>query len=175
MFGEIDSMQSGFDDIFAEIKKKHVLLEVFQGDKLNETTVSTLINDEKVKLFLFMGGKAGSCCDGINSFVNEMNALPKESVISSTLGNMLVSLTKNLETFASSKNAKQMPQTERLTLSNVSWLQGSLTLAQVMTRKLAPGETRLGLVGRALKLLDSKQMGCEAALKQKASQLQEGK
>ncbi len=175
MFGEVDSMQSAFDNIFAEIKSKHVLLEIFQGDKLNETTVSILLNDEKVKLFLFMGGKAGSCCDGINSFVTEMNALPKESVISSTLGNMLVTLTKNLETFASSKNAKQMPKTERLTLSNVSWLQGSLTLAQVLTRKLAPGETRLGLVGRCLKLLETKQMGCEAALKQKASQLQDGK
>ena len=55
-------------------------------------------------------------------------------------------MVKDLAEFASAQNPKVCPKDSGITLSHVSWFQGSLTLSQVMTRKLQPGEMRLGLV-----------------------------
>ena len=97
-------------------------------------------------------------------------------MLGGTLCSLVTSLLKDLAVFASAENSKVFPKDDvPITLSNVSWFQGSLTLCQVMSRPLTPGETRMGLVSRCLKLLDMKKMGCEAALKQKASQIQDGK
>ena len=113
--------------------------------------------------------------EGIKNFATAMTHMPKDIILTSTLTNLLVSLLKDLATFASEQNPKVFPQNQDVTLSKVSWFQGSLTLAQVLTRQLAPGETRLGLVGRCLKILENKKMGVEPSLKQKASQFKDGK
>ena len=175
MFGELDSIKTGIMYLFDQVKGKHDLLDLFQKDKLPEAGVASLVADEDVSLLLFLGGKAGPTCAGINTFATAMTHMPKDVIITSTLNNLLVSLLKDLAAFASEQNPKVFPQDQSATLSSVSWFQGSLTLAQVLTRKLAPGETRLGLVGRCLKLLESKKMGVEPSLKQKASQFKDGK
>eukprot|EP00438_Fugacium_kawagutii_P009255 Skav231866 [mRNA] locus=scaffold2307:248072:253277:+ [translate_table: standard] len=178
MYDELDSMKLGFNQLFENVKAKFALLEMFQDkdkDKLSETSVSALVSNPEAALLLFLGGKAGSVCEGITSSVSLMVSLPKDVLISSSLSNMLAHLQKSLSEFASDQNPKSFPNGSEANLSNVSWFQGSLTLAQVMTRKLAPGETRLGLVGRCLTLLDTKKMGVEPSLKQRASAFSAGK
>ena len=175
-FGEIDSMKIIFASLFKKVLDDHKVMEIFSGEKLSESSVGALLADPNVKLLVFLGGKAGPVCEGIGTFVSSFGNLPKDDLVGNTLSNMIVALSKALSDFAAAQRAKCAPsQMDQITLSNVSWLQGSMTLAQVMTRTLGAGETRLGLVGRCLKLLDTRQMGCEPALKQKASQLQQGK
>ena len=175
MFGELDSIKKGIMYLFDQVKGKHDILDLFQKDKLPEASVASLVADEDATVLLFLGGKAGPTCEGIKNFATAMTHMPKDIILTSTLTNLLVSLLKDLATFASEQNPKVFPQNQDVTLSNVSWFQGSLTLAQVLTRQLAPGETRLGLVGRCLKILENKKMGVEPSLKQKASQFKDGK
>ena len=173
MFGELDSIEKGIMYLFDQVKGKHDILDLFQKDKLPEASVASLVADEDATVLLFLGGKAGPTCEGIKNFATARAHMPKDIILTSTLTNLLVSLLKDLATFASEQNPKVFPQNQDVTLSNVSWFQGSLTLAQVLTRQLAPGETRLGLVGRCLKILENKRV--EPSLKQKASQFKDGK
>ena len=145
MFGELDSIKKGIMYLFDQVKGKHDILDLFQKDKLPEASVASLVADEDVTALLFLCGKAGPTCEGIKNFATAMTHMPKDIILTSTLTNLLVSLLKDLAAFASEQNPKVCPQNQDVTLSNVSWFQGSLTLAQVLTRQLATGETRLDL------------------------------
>lgn len=176
MYGELDNMKIVFKDLFQKVKATHDIMGIFKAEKVVESMVAPLFGDANVVLLVFLGGKAGPCCEGISSFAKAMQTLPKDDVLGGTLCSLVTSLLKDLAVFASAENSKVFPTDDvPITLSNVSWFQGSLTLCQVMSRPLTPGETRMGLVSRCLKLLDMKKMGCEVALKQKASQIQDGK
>ena len=112
------------------------------------------------------------------AFLEQMSTLPKDAVLTSGIGSALTATVKDIRSFTEKKNPQVMPLKDsenkvkgKVTLSNVSWFQGSMTLSQALTRDLGQGETRLGLVNKCLGLLEHRGMGVEASLKNKAASL----
>ena len=164
------------NDLFGKVLQAHALPTLLQPPKVDRAVVSGMMSDANVQHLLFVGRKAGKACQQISEFVEKVRSLPKDSTLTPFLVATLDGVQGDLRAFSSNENEKAMPKmNEKFKLSSFSWFQGSITLAQVLTRDLKPGATRLGLVGRCLLLLKNQGMGCEPALLKHAQQLQAGK
>lgn len=91
MYQELDNMKGIFATLFTAVKEKHELIAIFQAEKLSEALVSPLLSDPNATYLLFLGGKAGPYCEGISTFAQAMNRLPKETMLlwSKTLQSLL--------------------------------------------------------------------------------------
>ena len=120
--------------------------------------------------------QATTCCNDMGLFLSSAAELPKKMLGDGTgIATQVAALQGDLMSFAATDGAAMFTEKVKFGLKHANWLQGSMTVAQVMCRELKPGETRLGLVSRCLTLLEKKSLGCETALKQKAVGLQKAK
>ena len=96
--------------------------------------------------------------------------------IQTEVGSEVTSLIGMLDAFSSSNHAKTMPPEDaKVNLSNVTYLQGSVSLAQSMVRNLNPGETRTGLISKCMALLAKTKVTADVILTKKANQALAGK
>ena len=173
---EVGSVAGLTGKLFKQIAEAHALPSIFQASKVERNLVARLVGDPEAQKLLFVGTKAGKCCNHVKEFLEGIQSLPNGSALTPSLVTMVEAVHKDLSDFGGNQNEKSMLKNgEKFRLANFSWFQGSLTLAQVLTRQLNPGETRLGLASRCLNLIKTQGTGCEPALLQAAQQLQAGK
>lgn len=173
---QVSSISTLMNKLFNNVRVAHPLPSMFQAAKVDRKLVSALVSDKRVQYLLFAGTKASKVCKQIKEFSERVRTLPKPTVLNSTMTLMLDAVQKDLDEFSSNTHQKVMAkENEKFRLANFSWFQGSTTLAQVLTRTLNPGETRVGLASRCVALLKSQGMGCEPALLKSAQALSEGK
>ncbi len=112
--------------------------------------------------------KANVSCSALQNFLTCVGGISNQ-LLPDGVSLQLTALVADLASFSSPETKKIMlPQDAKLNLSHASWFHGSMLLSQVMSRELKPGETRIGLVGRCLQLMEKRSMGCEQSLKSKA-------
>ena len=172
---ELSSAASLLESMFAKVQAKHSLPELFQASKLERSLIAALVSDANVQQMIFIGTKCSKTCNQVKEILEKLRGLPKPEVLTSSLTSMVEAVSADLFEFSNNQREKAMPVDGKFRLANYSWFQGSMTLAQVLTRELSPGETRLGLASRCLNLLKSQGVGCEPCLMKTAQQLQVGK
>ena len=166
---ELSSVAKTLNGLFTSIKEKHELPALFQ-DKLEKNVVADLVSNPMVKKFLTAGGQAKCLVQDMTSFLASAEQLMP--FVKGNVKTMLASLKADMHGFSNTQCTKEMPKEgAKFTLSNFTWFQGSVTMAQVLTRDLQPGETRIGLVSRCSDLIQKSQLGLEPALKARVTQL----
>ena len=152
-------------DVFGKISQKHALSAIFNEERLNKAVIGQVALDSK-KL-IYGGAKASDIAKDLSEFLEGLACVPVEEGVYRGMVH---------DSFASDKNPKVMvPEGKNATLSNLAWYQGSLTVAQCLSRDLQPGETRVGLASRCVALIEAKRLGCEPLLLAKAQQIKTGK
>ena len=170
---ELSSAASLLESMFAKVKAVHSLPDLFV--KLERSLIAALVCDANVQQMIFIGTRCSKICNQVKEFLEKLRGLPKPEVLTSSLTSLVEAVGADLFEFSNNQREKSMPADNKFRLANFSWFQGSMTLAQVLTRELTPGETRLGLASRCVHLLKSQGMGCEPSLMKTAQQLQVGK
>ena len=152
----------------------HSFPDMFKGD-LDKDQVSKLVLDQNTVFLLQLGSKSATLSEEIKTTLDAIRMLPKDSVLSASVMTMVAAVQSDLHKFSSSAHQGPPKTGERITLATFSYFQGCMTLGQVLTRDLKPGETRTGLAKRCVDLLSAKGICCDAGLKRRVDSLTAGK
>ena len=163
------------DELFGKIQASHRVATMFEAEKLDKSMISALVFDRDCMQLMFVGGKIATTFGAdLNAILDAVSALP-DTLVQSSLKSMLTALQSDVSKFLSAPSGKFPKDGEKFVLDNFKYFQGSMTLAQCLTRDLKPGETRVGLTKRCVELFESKGIKCEANLVKQAEALRAGK
>lgn len=165
------------DEKLKEVYTFHDVKTIFESksEKLDKSLIGALAKDPKTQLLLLVGTRAGTMCTEIKAALDATRLLPSDLVLSKSTLNLIAAVQNDFNSFSSSTHQGAPKEGNKSTLANFTFFQGSLTLAQCLSRDLNPGETRVGLVKRCLELLDSKGMKFDDSLKRRVDALKAGR
>ena len=176
---ELGQSMALLDDLFNKVVKSHAVPGMFQAEKIDKSLVSALVGDRGCTKLLFLGSKISTLASDLKSILEALGSLcGNDSLLPSSFVNMFSALQSDVAKSCGPGDEKQemVPkQGHKVVLSNFGCFQGSMTLAQCLTRDLQPGETRIGLTRRCTDLLQSRGIKCEASLMRQAQALTSGK
>ena len=161
---ELGNAWKALDENFKTMMNNHTYPALFQSEKLDKVKIGALVGDSSTKFLLFLGPRCANLCNDIKTILEATRVLLKEVTVPQNVLNMFSALEGDLSKFGSSSQQGVPAQGAKVALGHFSFFQASLTLAQVFTRDLAPGETRLGLAKRAVDILNTKKMQFEPCL-----------
>ena len=165
------------DDSFNNVVKSHAVPGMFQSEKVEKSVVAALVGDRQCTKLIFLGSKVTTLGSDLKSILEAIASLcGNDSFLPASFLSMFSALQSDVAKFFGNERQQIMPKEgEKVVLSNYSYFQCSMTLAQCLTRDLQPGETRIGLTRRCTELFQSKGIKCEASLMQQAQALTSGK
>ena len=163
-------------ELFGKIQASHPVATMFEAEKLDKSMIGSLVSDRDCMQLIFVGGKiATSFGPDLKAILDVVSALPVDPLVQSSLKSMLTALQSDVDKFLATPSPAMPKDGEKVVLDNFKYFQGSMTLAQCLTRDLKPGETRVGLTKRCVELFQSKGIKCDANLVKQAEALRTGK
>eukprot|EP00435_Cladocopium_sp_Y103_P053714 s191_g17.t1 len=167
---ELGNAWKSLDEIFKKVMNEHDYPALFQSEKLDKVKISALARNSDTKYLVFLGPRCGTLCHDIKTILEATRVLLKEVTVPQNVLNMLSALEDDLSKFGSGQQGVPA-EGAKVVLAHFSFFQASLTLGQVLSRDLCPGETRLGLAKRAVDLLATKGMQFEPNLKRREEEV----
>ena len=169
---DIGSLITGIRDFHKDLMQAKDAEAIFKSDPLDKQAVQDLASDTNVQKLVLSGSRADRILCESAAFLTDLKMLTVDRWMSEVSSNLIGATLGDIKNFhAVSGTVAQDKQSETATMATVRYINGSITLAQALTRNLQPGETRLGLVSRCQAILEKKGISAESALSKKASAL----
>ena len=171
---ELGQSMAWLDELFNKVVKSHAVPGIFQGEKIEKPVVSALVGDHECAKLLFLGSKISTLASDLKIILEAMASLcGNDSLLPTSFLNMFSALQSDVAKYCGNSEMTEIlpKEGDKVVLANFSKFQGSMTLAQCLTRDLQPGETRIGLTRRCMELFQSKGIKCEASLMRQAQAL----
>ncbi|CAE7677940.1 unnamed protein product [Symbiodinium sp. CCMP2592] len=173
---DMGSLISGIRDFHKELLQAKDVEAIFKSDPLDKQAIQNLASDMNVQKLVLSGSRADRILSESAAFLNDLQLLTVNEWISEVSINLIGATSSDIKVFhAVGGTMAQDKQSGTATMATVRYINGSITLAQALTRNLQPGETRLGLVSRCQTILEKKGIFAESALSKKASALKGNK
>ena len=172
MANDIESLVSSVKGFYTDLMTVQDAVAIFQSDPLDKQAISDLANDSNMQKLVHSGTRADRILSESASFLSDLKLVPVSDWMTEVTSSLIAATLVDVRDFQAVNGAvAQDNQSGKATMATVRYMNGSMTLAQALTRTLQPGETRLGLVSRCQNILEKKKILAEPALSKRAAAL----